>query len=131
MATMPNQEIIIVSKAAADRDHPYTVINLEALDFALATLKGSELALWIYIAKNQNKYSFALSCVDFCRKTAFSSSSYHRAVMSLKEKGYLVKKENAENIYIFYEGGTTVPSKDDIEIEIPQIKQDQINGFSF
>ena len=131
MATVPNQQIVIVSKCAADKQHPYTIINLEAMDLALATLKGCDLALWLYIAKNQNKYSFALSRVDFCRNTAYSKNSYHNAVASLKEKGYLVQKENESNIYIFYEGGTTIPTKEDIEVEIPQPKQDQINGFKF
>ena len=131
MATTSNQQIVIVSKCNADKQHPYTVINLEAMDLALATLKGCDLTLWLYIAKNQNRYSFALSCVDFCRSTAFSSSSYHRAITSLKEKGYLVQKEVGSNIYIFYEGGSSIPSKEDVEIEIPQLKQEQIDGFKF
>ena len=131
MAAVPNQQIVIVSKCDADKQHPYTVINLEAMDLALATLKGCDLTLWLYIAKNQNKYSFALSCADFCRSTAFSPSSYHRAVISLKEKGYLVQKEINSNVCIFYEGGISVPSKEDVEIEVPQPKQEQINGFKF
>lgn len=131
MPTTPNQQIVIVSKCATDKQHPYTIINLEAMDLALATLKGCDLALWLYIAKNQNKYSFALSRVDFCRSTAYSKNSYHNAIASLKEKGYLVQKEDGSNVYIFYEGGASVPSKEDVEIEIPQPKQEQINGFKF
>ena len=46
-------------------------------------------------------------------------------------KGYLVQKEVGSNIYIFYEGGSSIPSKEDVEIEIPQLKQEQIDGFKF
>ena len=131
MKTSPNQIIVIVSKNPADKAHPYTIINLEALNLALATLKGCDLALWLYIAKNQNQYKFALSRAEFCRCTAFSKGSYHNAVANLREKGYLVLKEGTKDTYIFYEGGKNVPSEDDLEIEVTQEKQDQTKEFVF
>lgn len=131
MSSSANQTIVIVSKNPTDKAHPYTIINLEALDLAIATLKGCELALWLYIAKNQNKYKFALSRADFCKKTAFSESSYHRAVAGLKEKGYLVKKNPESSTFIFYEGGCELPTEGDIEIEVSDFKQKQMNGFKF
>ena len=56
LSSSANQTIVIVSKNPTDKTHPYTIINLEALDLAIATLKGCELVLWLYIAKNRLHY---------------------------------------------------------------------------
>jgi hypothetical protein len=120
-----------VSKNPADKAHPYSIINLEAMNTALATLKGGELALWLYLAKNQNMYSFALAMTDFCRSTAYSRNTYHNAVAALKEKGYLVKKPNTENTFIFYEGGHTVIDENSLDIEIPDEKCTETEEFKF
>ena len=59
--TSPNQKTITVCKAICDNQNYYTMINLEALDKAAQTLKSGAFKLWIYLAKNQNNYTFALS----------------------------------------------------------------------
>lgn len=52
METVENQKIIIVSKELADKRHPYTIINLEALRYARQLLKVSDFKVWTYIAEN-------------------------------------------------------------------------------
>lgn len=134
MEVVENQKVIVVCKENADKDHPYSIINLSALDKALGTLKNSEFKLWIYIAKNQNNYTFALSCADFCRTTGVSNKTYHSAVKSLIEKGYLVKKNidnDKDNTYTFHEAGFNVPMKEDIVIEIEEAKRKQQEQFVF
>ena len=118
MDTAENQKIVIVNKATTDKKHPYTPINIEVLNNALTTLKGNEFKVWMYIAKNQNHFTFALSRVAFCRWSGTSVSTYHRAVTSLIEKGYLVPSKSNSNTYTFYEAGITLiskPNKNDIK----------------
>ena len=64
-------------------------------------LKGETFKLWMFIGKNQNGYTFALSKVEAIKWGVGSKSSYDRAVKELKEKGYLV--ETSPNHYTFYE----------------------------
>ena len=129
MDTIDNQKIVIVSKAEADKDHPYSVINLEALDSAVATLKNNDFKLWMYIAKNQNHFTFALSRVAFCRWSGTSVSTYHRAVTSLIEKVYLVPSKSNSNTYTFYEAGINYTTKDDLTVYMAQDKQEEIANF--
>lgn len=129
--TVENQKIVIVIKEISDSKHPYSIINLAAIDEAMKVLKNSEFKLWLYIAKNQNNYKFALSCVDFCRCANVSKNTYHTAVNALIEKGYLMPKEDNSNTYTFYEGSINYKTKEDIEIDFPQEKTDEIREFKF
>lgn len=99
--TVPNQKTITVQKETCNRANLYTAINLDALQAAMIDLKGESFKLWMYIAKNQHNYTFALSFVDAVKWGVGSKSSYDRAVKELKEKGYLV--ETSSNHYDFYE----------------------------
>ena len=111
--SVPNQKNITVNKKEiCDKEHLYTVNNLNALDFAAGNLISTVgFKLYMYIAKNQDNYNFDLSNVLFqnwanCGRTAYSS-----AVAELIDKGYLVQREG--NNYDFY--------------ELPRIKEEVIN----
>ena len=101
MVTVPNQKTIKVQKEICDSQHLYAAINLNALQTAMIDLKGETLKLWLYMAKNQDNYTFALSFVDAVKWGVGSKSSYDRAVKELIAKGYLV--ETSSNHYTFYE----------------------------
>ena len=101
MTTNPNQKIITVQKEKCDKQHLYSMYNLEAQQYAMIDLKGEALKLWLYLGKNQKGYTFALSKVDAIKWGIGSKSSYDRAVKELTEKGYLV--ETGKNQYDFYE----------------------------
>lgn len=104
METVPNQKIVNVKKEVCNnecRENYYAKINLNALQAAMLDLKGETLKLWLFISKNQNNYTFALSKVEALRWGIGSKSSYDRAIKELKEKGYLV--ETSSNHYDFYE----------------------------
>ena len=135
METVENQKIIIVSKELADKRHPYTIINLEALRYARQLLKVSDFKVWTYIAENQNQYTFALSCVAFCRECGISKNTYHTAIQSLIEKGFLVpQKAEKNNTYIFYElpkKETDPESEEDASIQIPPDKISELQKFQF
>ena len=57
----PNQKTITVKKEQCDKQNYYAAINLKALESAATQLKSGAFKLWIYFAKNQNNFSFALS----------------------------------------------------------------------
>lgn len=70
-------------------------------------LKGEAFKLWVYLNKNRESYTIALSVVDAMKWGIGSKSSYDRAIVKLIEEGYLVK-ENKNNYYFY---------------ELPQIEQ--------
>jgi hypothetical protein len=51
----------VIKKAPADKSNIYSVINIEALENAVAVLNGEALKLWLYFAKNQNNFTLELS----------------------------------------------------------------------
>ena len=104
---VPNQRIVEVNKAATDKKNIYTTNNLSAIDEAAGELQSlAGFKLYIYLAKNQNKYTFALSSTDFERWACVSDTAYKTAFSELVEKGYLVyvttlNKRN--DCYAFYD----------------------------
>ena len=101
METNPNQKTVTVQKETCDKQHLYSMYNLEAQQYAMIDLKGETLKMWFYLGKNQKGYTFALSKVDAIKWGIGSKSSYDRAVKELIEKGYLV--ETGKNQFDFYE----------------------------
>ena len=91
MTNVPNQRIIIVNKENTDKKNKYTINNLNALDEAAKLLQSKGgFKLYMYMAKNQNNYCFALSSSDFCKWSGLGMAAYKSAFNELKEQGYLV-----------------------------------------
>jgi hypothetical protein len=61
MKTVPNQKIVEVIKEPCNQNNYYARINLEAMTNAALDLEAGAFKLWIYFAKNQDEYEFALS----------------------------------------------------------------------
>ena len=101
MYTVANQKTIIVNKQNCDRENPYALFNINALQTAMQVLKGEAFKLWVYINKNREGHRIALSAVDALSWGIGSKSSYNRAVKTLLENGYLVKV--GKNLYNYYE----------------------------
>lgn len=109
--TVPNQRVISVNKAPADKEHLYTCINLQALNTACRTLQSKAgVKLYLYLAKNQDKYTFALSSADFMDWAGVKRDAYNSAFKELEEQGYL--SSIGGNRYAFYEAGGAVTSAD-------------------
>lgn len=115
--TVPHQRTVKVKKTATDKKHKYTSNNLEALAEAsrnLQTLGGFKL--YMYFAKNQDDYNFALSSTDFKEWSGLGLRAYTTAFEELKSKGYLVALNDKETIYFF---------RDKLDIEPPpKVTQD-------
>ena len=88
----------------------------------MINLKGESFKLWVYLGKNQDGYTFALSSTDAIKWGIGSLSSYNRAVNELIAKGYLV--ETSKNHYDFHELPKTEPI-------IVTIHKEENSVFSF
>ena len=98
-----NQKNITVHKENCDGNELYTKINLQAMNHAMKELKANTYKLWCYFAQNQDNYSFWLSPIAVNNSTGISRSSYHRALIELIEKFYIIEDSKNKNHYIFYE----------------------------
>lgn len=104
IADYANQRVIQVNKSPTDKQHIYTANNLEALDEASKNIQSiGGYKLYIYIAKNQNKYVFALSKVDFMKWSGLGKKAYTTGFYELVDKGYLIQDEVYPTKYKFYD----------------------------
>ena len=121
METVPNQKVVLVQKQECNKENYYSVINLDSIDYAAGKLDNVAFKLWLYIAKNQNNYQFALSAKAFMDWCGTSKPTYLKAVKTLEDKRFLVPKAANSNHYVFYEKpGDNIPypeDEDDIRIE--------------
>lgn len=102
--TVPNQRIIKVNKAPTNRENLYTTNNLSAIDEAARRLGSyGGFKLYIYLAKNQNNYTFALSSKDFMEWSGMGKQAYTTAFDELVNQGYLIRSEEQKNLYSFYD----------------------------
>lgn len=105
-----NQKLIKVNKKPT-KNAIHAQINMEALEASAQRLQAGAFKLWVYMAKNQNNYEFALSSKDCNDRFGIGIKQYNNAVAELKEKGYLVEVD--KDIYIFNE--VSVITKEDNE----------------
>lgn len=101
MATVPNQKTVTTRSAKHDKDNLYATINIKAMEIAMSLLKPNTFKVWCYMAKNQNNYTFALSCADACAFCKMSKPTYLASIQELIDNGYLVNTHG--NSYDFYE----------------------------
>ena len=111
--TVPNQKIITTKGAAHDKQNTYCQISVKAMELAMSMLKPNTFKLWCYMAKNQNNYTFALSCAHACEFCKMSRSTYLAGVQELIDNGYLVNTSG--NNYDFYE---VLPENDVLNITV-------------
>lgn len=74
-------------------------IDIEDIEVAAKELSPSGFKLYLYLAKNQDKYNFAYSPKDFTLSYGVSESSAKRAKTELIEKGYIITKGNFFDFY--------------------------------
>lgn len=109
-----NQKAIEISKKEIKENDIYIKINLNALWVAMNDLSAGALKLWLYFAKNQDGYTFALSSTD-AKDFGIKIKQYNNAIHELIEKNYLQESiiEGKYEGYKFIEMPRELP----IEIE--------------
>lgn len=105
--TVPNQRVVETMKAECNgrcKENYFTECNLNSLRKALKELSPNAFKLYMYFAKNQDGYTFALSRADVMNATNISASTYTRAINEMMEKGYLVQSKG--RFYEFHDWGS-------------------------
>lgn len=117
---VPNQRIIRVNKALTDKKNIYTKNNISALDEAAKRLQSKGgFKLYMYLAKNQDKYEFAFSSSLFCEWSGLAMTAYNTAFKELLEEGYLIPKDSnkeKETRFLFYEKSQRQDKEDQQQI---------------
>ena len=129
METVSNQRVITTNKEPCSKksaEEYYTPINLKALELAMSSLSPNAFKMWVYLGKNQNNYTFALSKVDTLKWCGFSKGTYKTAFDELESKGFLVKVKDGSNHYDFYE----IP-KEEEDPPVITIHKQQSGSFVF
>ena len=128
--TVPNQRVLTIHKEPTDKAHLYTSNNLAALDEAAYQLQSKAgFKLYMYLAKNQDKYNFALSSSQFVAWAGVGLTAYNSAFKELEEKGYLIPKEEGSTIYTFYDKSQLDLDRNDTRtIEIPPEKVEEVRS---
>lgn len=128
--TVPNQRVLTIHKEPTDKQHKYTCNSLEALGEAAKRLQSKGgFKLYMYLAKNQDKYNFALSSSDFCNWSGLGIAAYRTAFEELEKQGYLIINGSSTNNYIFYDTAQKedeAAEKDNINITIPTEKVEEV-----
>lgn len=104
MVSVPNQDIVEVQKEKCDKNNIYATINIHAMQLAMKDLTPAYFKVWLYFAKNQAGYEFAVSPAAALDEFGISKDTFQKAKRAFKDKGYLV--ENAakgKNHWIFKE----------------------------
>lgn len=112
--SVPNQKKVIIKKEPCNKDNHYTATNLQALQYAMNDLSGEAFKLWMYFSKNQDNYNFDLS-QKAAEQYGIKKTSYYSHIETLKQKGYLQRKDENSNIYYFTETAFSEIRKDDEE----------------
>jgi hypothetical protein len=90
---------------------------------AMNLLSDKAFKIWCYMAKNQNNYTFALSCKDTCNVCKMTKPTYLKCINELIDCGYLV--ETSDNHYDFFE---KLPEEETIEVTVKKAEKE---GFTF
>lgn len=114
MVTVANQNVVEVHKEPCDKNNIYAMINIEAMQLAMKDLTPVQFQVWLYFAKNQAGYVFAVSPAAALAEFGIKKDSFQKAIVVLKEKGYLVANPSkGKNYFVFHEK----PEEDVIFVE--------------
>lgn len=109
MYSNPNQDFVTVTKEKCDKNNIYATINIEAMNLAYKDLTPAQFGVWLYFAKNQAGYTFAVSPAAALNEMGIKKDTFQKAKVVLKEKGYLIEDlASGKNHWIFRE----VPEED-------------------
>ena len=102
-----NQKTVKIRKEPCDKQHYYTMINLQALVQAAEDLDGDAFKMWVYFSKNQAGYELQLSSKHAMETFGLTKDRYNKAIHALIKNGNLVDTntdpQEVANRWSFYE----------------------------
>ena len=87
MTIYPNQKFVTVFKEKCEED--FLQVNNISWQNACMKLTYSAFKIYLYMVRNQDGYSFALSYEHLNSIIPMSRKTYDKAIKELKEQGYL------------------------------------------
>ena len=118
LKSVPNQRHIIVSKEECNKENKYTTNNIGAIDEAVNRLQSKAgFKLYMYFAKNQDKYNMYLYSSNYSEWAGVSMTAYRTAFDELLKEGYLIADSNVN--YKFYDKSQI--ERDKIEVVINKL----------
>ena len=118
--TSPNQKVIHINREKVTDN--FLQIKKENWYNANKDLEPYGLQLYLYLAGNKDGYNLALSQKAAEEEAGIKSTTFHKYVNVLIEKGYIVNRQG--NIFDFYEvprraksGNDVLPRENDIREE--------------
>ena len=104
MVTVENQRVVEIHKEPTDKNNLYACINIEAMKLAMKDLTPAQFQVWLYFAKNQAGYTFAVSPAAALNEFGIKKDMFQKTAQLFEEKGYLVRDlAKGKNYYIFNE----------------------------
>lgn len=133
MISYPNQCLYHINKKIKEGDI-FIMLKWDEYTAAARELSPSALNLFMYLAKNQDKYEMYLSSKDYCSTFNVSDKTFRNARNELFDKGYLKKKEN-NNVY-FDTTGAYKETKESLKSELLDLsnkirKEDEDSYYDF
>ena len=115
MAKYANQDRILMGeRVVRDKAHPFTMMNLEALQLAMQKIKTvGGIKLWMYLNKNADNYVVDLSRAELTQHWGFTKDTYLSGKNELKKLGYLVPVNGSDSIFTFHETLSENPTQTD------------------
>ena len=115
VAKYANQDRILMGeRVVRDKAHPFTMMNLEALQLAMQKIKTvGGIKLWMYLNKNADNYVVDLSRAELVAHWGFSKDTYLSGKNELKKLGYLTSVNGSDSIFTFHETLSENPTKTD------------------
>lgn len=109
MISYPNQKKYHINKKIKEGDI-FIMLKWEDYTAAARELSPSALNLFMYLAKNQDKYEFWFSSKDYCETFNVTDKTFRNARKELLTKGYL---KEGDNNHIYFD--TSAAYKESIE----------------
>ena len=104
MMSYPNQDFVTINKETCDENNLYAKINLEAMKLAMKDLTPAQFEVWMYFAKNQAGYTFAVSPAAALNEFGIKKDTFQKTKQVFKDKGYLIEDlSKGKNHWIFRE----------------------------
>ena len=117
-------------RVSRDKAHPFTMMNLEALQVAMQKIKTvGGIKLWIYLNKNADNYVVDLSRAELVAHWGFSKDTYLSGKNELKKLGYLTPVNGSDSIFTFHETLSENPTQtDDLSEKQTELIVDMISS---
>lgn len=130
-----NQRTIYIQRTSDKATQNYLKVSNENLNKAVRDLDGKSFKLYIYLVDNSNGFRVEMYHTHFCQWANLSESSYRRAWAELEEKGYIIKSEKKDNVYLFREASNTYQErngkKEDVIKTVGKEELDKIKEMYF